>query len=151
MLVLFIVAKPYFQLLGCFDRVWNSAFPSILSSPQFSVYFLLDTNKTHWQLHKITTHALDPLVLRPCTWEQKTSALHGISPCTEKDQPRFRSPWTWSCLTVRVWMSKVTVKWGSFLCLLVYADIHLACSSQFCPLQKDFCKKSWCSSSEDSS
>lgn len=48
----------------------------------------------------------------------------------------FRSPWAWGCLSIRSWMSKVTVKWGSFLCLQVYADIRLAYRSQLCPLHK---------------
>lgn len=82
--------------------------------------------------------ALDPHILRSCTWEQNPSVLNSICPCTEKDPLSFRAPWAWRCCALRSWMPKITVKWGSFLCLLVYAHIYLACSSSCAHYTKHF-------------
>lgn len=139
MFVLFLLAKPHFQLLGCFDRAWNSTF-CLLFPPIFSLL-------SSWHKQNLLTTQLDlsllPLIPSypwsphpPCTWEQKNAVLHSISPCTEKDLLLFRLLWAWCCPTIKNWMSKVTVKLESFLCLLVYADIHLSCSKQWCPLHK---------------
>lgn len=122
--------------------LWPALFPSawmFWQCPIFSSSFFpplpacsfLHTNKTHQQ-----PLALDPHILRSCTWEQNPSVLSSISSCTEKDPPSFRAPWAWRCCTLRSWMSKITVKWGLFLCLLVYVHIYLTCSSQLCPLHE---------------
>lgn len=117
---------------------WQSLKFNFLSSfsSHFQSTFFLTQTKPSDNPTRSQPLTLDPLILRPCTWEQKNAVLHSISPCTEKDLLLFRLLWAWCCPTIKNWMSKVTVKLESFLCLLVYADIHLSCSKQWCPLHK---------------
>lgn len=119
----------------------------VLTESEIQLFFLLSLSTifsllSSWHKQNPYTtqqdHNLLPLIL--LYWGlargRKKSLFCKVFLPALKRTNSFWLPWIWCCFTVTSWMSKVTIKRGSFLCLLVYADICLASSSQLCPLYK---------------